>query len=214
MEIDEENIKNQLIEVGIEAFFKGLVWGSSGNISCRLDEKRFLISGAKAQLDKLEPKDFVRVNIEGGSWEGEAKPSLESRMHTEIYKSKDDVRAVFHSQPFFTTFVSCTDLEVDIKLFPESMAYIENIERISYHHPGSEELAKAVSEKINDCDVLILNNHGAICAAENLEDVLLKTETLEMLCRLTAFSKIGNIELNFLSQNVRDDFIRHLREKK
>lgn len=214
MELDEEYLKNQLIECGIEAFFKGLVWGNCGNISSRLDEKRFLITGAGAYMDKLEHRDFVTVSIEDGNWEGEVKPSLETKMHTRIYETRKDAKAVFHSQPFFTTFVSCSELEVNTALFPESMAYIGRIERIPYHHPGSDELAKAVSEKISECDTLILGNHGAISVAESPEELLVKTETLEMLCKMIVFSKIGNLELNFLSKSIKDDFLKHLKEVK
>lgn len=214
MEPDEEHLKNQLIECGIEAFFKGLVWGTSGNISSRLDENRFLITGANAYLDKLEHKDFVSVYIEKGNWEGEIKPSIESKMHAAIYNARKDAKAVFHSQPFFTTLISCSELEVNTALFPESMAYLGKIERIPYHHPGSDELALAVSEKVSDCTTLILSNHGAITIAGNLEELLVKTETLEILCRMLVFSKIGNLELNFLSKSIKDDFLKHLMEVK
>ncbi len=139
---------------------------------------------------------------------------METKMHTEIYRARDDVMAVFHSQAFYTTIISCTDIELDNKLFAESMAYINRIGRVPYHHPGSPKLAKAVSERIIDCDAIILSNHGAICVGEGTEDVLLRTETLEMLCRMIVFSRIGDIELNFLPKHVRDGFLEHLRDMK
>ena len=121
---------------------------------------------------------------------------------------------MFHSQAFFTTLVSCTNLEVNSRLYPESMAYVGEVVRVDYQHPGSIELADLVSKKITGCDAMILGNHGAICAAKDLEDVLLKTETLEMLCRTMAFSHVSDDELNFLPRDIKDDFLRHLESLK
>jgi ribulose-5-phosphate 4-epimerase/fuculose-1-phosphate aldolase len=210
MSFEKEDLTSRLIEFGREALSKGLVWGNSGNISHRLDNKKFLISGSGAHLGKLKEENFVVVDLENKKIEGGAKPSIETKMHTEIYRIKMNVEAVFHSQPFFTTLISCTDMEVDKNLFPESMAYIDKIGRVPYHHPGSHELAIAVSEKGKECDVILLGNHGAICTAKNLEEALLKTETLEMLCKLIVFSRLRDIEINYLSQDIKNDFLRHL----
>lgn len=212
MNFDKESLIRRMIEFGEEANNKGLVWANSGNISHSLDDNTFIISGSGAYLGKLTDKEFVTFNLENDKWVGETKPSIETKMHGEVYKVRKDVNAVFHSQPFFATLISCTSLKVNHKLFPEAMAYVDKVCRVPYHHPGSLELAKAVSENIKDCDILILSNHGAICAAKSLEDVLLKTETLEMLCRMIAFSRIGNMELNYLPQSVKDEFLRHLKE--
>jgi len=214
MSFEKEDLIRQMIEFGRDTEKKGLIWGNSGNISHRLNDRKIIISGSGAYLGKLTDKDFVTFNLVNEEWEGEAKPSIETKMHSEIYRSRKDVNAVFHSQPFFVTLISCTDFEVDNKLFPESMAYIDKIVRVPYRHPGSHELAKVVSHNIKDCDVIILSNHGAICAAKNLEDVILKTETLEMLCKMIALSNVGELELNYLPENVKEEFLRHLKEMK
>lgn len=214
MHSEGEDLIASLIDFGQKALQKGLIWANSGNISHRLDDRRIIITGSGASLGELDENNLSVVHLETEKLEGEAKPSMETRMHTAIYKVREDVNAVFHSQAFFTTLISCTKLEVNINLFPESMAYIGKVERVPYHHPGSVELAGAVADLTGECDCIILSNHGAICAAESLEDVLLKTETLEMLCKLIAISNIEKIELNYLPQDVRDDFLKHLEEIK
>lgn len=214
MTFDKEVLIKSMVEFGKEAEKKNLIWGPSGNISQRLDDNTFLITGSGARLGNLKEEEFVVIDFKNNKVEGEVKPSIESKMHTEIYKTQKDAKVVFHSQPFFTTLISSTDLEMDTKLFPESMAYIKRVERVPYNHPGSEELARSVSEKARECDVIILSNHGAICWAESLEDVLLKTETLELLCKLITFSKVSDLNLNFLSQDLKEEFLKHLSELK
>jgi L-fuculose-phosphate aldolase len=214
MSYDKNSLINSLIESGFEIARKGLVWGNSGNISHRLNDDNFIISGSGAYLENLSENDFVTMNLQDEKWKGRGKPSIETKMHREIYKTKKDVNAVLHSQPFFTTLISCTSLEIDINLFPESMAYLVKVDRVPYDHPGSSELAKSVSENIINCDILILSNHGAICAADCLENLILKTETLEMLCKMISLSKVGDMELKYLPQEIQDEFLRHLEEIK
>ena len=214
MDPGKKAVITDLITFGRKAADKALVWANSGNISHRLDESRIIITGSGASLGELDENDFSVVHLDSEKSDGEAKPSMESRMHTAIYNTNKNVNAVFHSQAFFTTLISCTKLEVNINLFPESMAYIKKIGRVPYQHPGSIELADAVAEKAKDCDCIILSNHGAICGAESLKKVLLKTETLEMLCRLIAISNIEKIQLNYLPQEVRNDFLKHLEDIK
>jgi L-fuculose-phosphate aldolase len=105
-------------------------------------------------------------------------------------------------------------MELNLNLFPESMVYLKKIKRIPYHHPGSESLAKAVSNAASDSDVFLLSNHGSICIGNSLDDALVKTETLEMLCKLIVISDSQEIELNYLSDDMAESFKNHLKEVK
>ena len=201
-----------LVDFGTEVAAKRLIWANSGNISLRLDEDSFLISVSGAHLEKLKDDDFVVLDFKEEVLQGEKSPSIESKIHSAIFKRKPDAVSVFHSQAFFTTLISCTDFEVNPDLFPESMAYLKNICRVSYNHPGSWELADEVFQKVSRCDILILNNHGALCAGSSLSDVLLKTETLEMLCKMIVISRVSELDLNFLPQDLKDDFLEHLKQ--
>jgi L-fuculose-phosphate aldolase len=214
MSSDKEVLIKKMIKFGKEAEKKNLIWGPSGNISHKMDEDSYIITGSGAYLGVLNNEDFVVVDLKNKTVEGEAKPSIESKMHTGIYKIQDGAKSVFHSQPFFTTLISCTDLEVDTRLFPESMAYIDRIGRVQYNHPGSQKFADSVSERARECDTIILSNHGAICWGNSLENVLLKTESLELLCKLVAFSRVTDLNLNFLPQDLKEEFLKHLSELK
>jgi L-fuculose-phosphate aldolase len=211
---DLESLILEVIEFGKSAKEKELIWASSGNISCRVSDGSFIISGSGATLEDLKKEDFVLLDLNDKVLGGEKDPSIESKMHSAVYRTKSETSCVFHSQAFFTTLLSCTDFEVDPNLFPESMAYLKDIYRISYNHPGSQELADEVSHNISHCDILILNNHGALCAGSSLSEVLLKTETMEMLCKMIVIARVSDLNLNFLPKNLKDDFLKHLKQIK
>lgn len=210
--IGESRLKKVIVDAAREAYEKKLVWANSGNISCRLNKTEMLITASNAYLGKLNEGDLIKLDFTKKEANNAHTPSIEFRIHGDIYKTRENAGAVFHSQPFFTTLVTCTDMELNPNLFPEPMAYLEKIRRVPYHHPGGEALASAVSEGILDCDVLILSNHGALCVGESLEDVLLKTETLEMLCRMVVYSRCMKVDLNFLPDDIAGSFLEHLEE--
>ena len=128
---------------------------------------------------------------------------------------REDANAVLHSQPFFTTLISCSreQRHLNSGLFPEAMAYLGEMKWIEYYHPGSSELAKAVAERVSmGANVVILRNHGALYCGRDLEETVLRGDTLEFLCRILVQSKCAGIKLNFLDEECKRDFQRHLRE--
>jgi len=190
---------------------RGLVWGRSGNISARAESNAFLISAAGAELGALRDEDLVVCRTDSDSWEGARRPSIERNMHRGIYQACEQAKAVIHSQPFYSTLVACSDLAVRTDLFPEAMAYLGEVGRVPYHHAGSPELAEAATQKARSCQVMLLENHGVLCWGSSLDGVLLRTATLEFLCRLLVVSQAGGIAMNFLGDAVADDFARYLR---
>ena len=48
----------------------GLVIGSAGNISVRLDDHRFVVSAGGVSYDELAPNDHPVVDGRDGSWTG------------------------------------------------------------------------------------------------------------------------------------------------
>lgn len=184
----------------------GLVWGTSGNISVRIDEDSFLITARGAALGKLHDEEMVVCKISNDFVE--RKPSLEFKMHKEIYRLRKEIIAILHSQPLFTTLVACSnEFEIKNEIIPESIVYLKTIEKIPYQHPGSIELAMQIGEKIKTTDILLLGNHGVVCASGSIDEVINKTLTLEFLCKLTIFSKAANIELKPIDRQKMIEFL-------
>jgi L-fuculose-phosphate aldolase len=90
------------------------------------------------------------------------------------------------------------------------MAYLGKVARVPYHHAGSRDLAEAAASTAPTSQVLLLENHGVVCWGASLDDALLKTETLELLCRLLIVSRASNVRLNYLGESVMQSFRQHL----
>lgn len=192
------------------AFERGLVWGRSGNVSARVGEDAFLISASGSELGALNDDDLVLCRLDSEAWEGSKRPSIETGLHRGIYRAREEAMAVLHSQPLYSTLIACSDIALRADLFPEAMAYLGKVERAPYYHAGSRELAEAAATKARDSQALLLENHGVVCWGSSLDEVLLKTETLELLCRLVIVARTSGINLRYLGEKAMEDFIRHL----
>lgn len=201
-----------MISCGAVLSREKLIWGHSGNISLKIDEQRFIISASGTNLGDLKEDEIITCRINGDDTvTGGKRPSMETGMHRAVYAVCPDAGAVIHSQPFYSTLVACSGLKLRTDILPEAMAYLGNIERVAYYHAGSKALADAIAEKAPSAGVIIMENHGVVCWGDSLEDTLLKTQTLEFLCKMVVTAHSGNIGLKNLGVNVMDDFLNHLK---
>ena len=205
-------IREDLRRCGRLLVERGLVWRRSGNISARVEPNTCLISAGGSELGSLQDDDLVLCRVDKDSCEGAKKPSMELWLHRGVYRSCSDAMAIIHSQPLYSTLVSCSDIAVRTDFLPEAMAYLGDVARVPYHHAGSRELAEATAAKAKKSQVLLLENHGVVCWGSSLDEALLKTETLEFVCRLLVLSRASGLALNLLGEDVAADFLRHLRD--
>lgn len=199
--------KQQLINAGHHMFANQLAWGTSGNMSIRLDTDHMVITASGTYMGNLSEEDFTECEIGTGKVTGLKKASKETPMHTGIYRQRDDVRAILHSSPFYATLFSCCDTPVYSKLFVESMYYLEHIAYVDYYHPGTQELADAVTEHALDANIIIMRHHGVVVFDKNITEAMVRLETLEMVCRMILQSKASGIQLKMIPDNVVKSFL-------
>lgn len=199
MELD--SLRQQLCELGHYLGGRGLAWGTSGNISLRVDEERFLISASGAWLGTLTSEQTALCSLHEEGFEG-AKPSVETPMHRAIYLNRPDAQVVVHVSPAYTTLVACSSLDVPTDLNIENIFYLGRIARVPYIHPGTQQLADAVGEAARDHETIILSNHGVITFHRSIPDVLMRVESFEMSCRIIVTARMANIPLNHLSSDL------------
>jgi 3-dehydro-4-phosphotetronate decarboxylase len=204
----ERDLGQKLIMAGKYMLTNGLVWGSAGNISVRLDEGTCLITASGTNLGCLRKDDLVTANITGSrEIVYSRKPSKELPMHAAVYAERPDIQAVLHGAPFYSTMISCSGLEIPANWFVEGMYYLERVARIPYQHPGSMALADAVREKANLANVLLLENHGVLVYDHTIDEALQGLHTLEVVCSMLAAARQSGIELRPLPDVTVSDFL-------
>lgn len=78
----------------------------NGHCSARRDGNSFYINSGASVRGTLTVDDIVTVDLDGRLVEGTAKPPLEFHIHSEVYRARPDVRAVMHTHPQWSTFLT------------------------------------------------------------------------------------------------------------
>ena len=69
---------------------------TSGNMSVRLPDNTSLITSSGSSHGDLKEDEIIKIDTEGNVIEGDKKPSSEKFMHINIYKKRDDIKAIIH----------------------------------------------------------------------------------------------------------------------
>ncbi|MCX6269620.1 MAG: class II aldolase/adducin family protein, partial [Bacteroidetes bacterium] len=93
----KEEAKQLVCESGKKLLSEGLVTGTWGNVSVKVDEHTMVITPSGRKYDELTPEEMVVVNIRTLEYEGGIKPSSELKLHAEIFKQRKNITAVIHT---------------------------------------------------------------------------------------------------------------------
>ena len=161
-----EKERRDLVEVGKLMYERGLVQMCGGNISIR-DPKTNLIAikPSGGAYIHMKPEDIIIIDIDGNVVEGNKKPSIETPMHTGIYKARPDIMAVAHCHPLHAVAWS-----LKRKYLPSVIAaqYMINgaVKVAPYEDAGTDALAQSAVEAIGqDGYACILQAHGVIAGS-------------------------------------------------
>lgn len=207
------NLEAQLIETGRAMLANGLAWGTSGNLSARVNAEQMLVSASGTALGAMKPGDFVNVRVTDGHWTGARKPSKEVPMHTGIYQQRPDAQVVLHSSPLYTTLIACSGEAIPSELFIETMYYLERVAWVDYAHPGSAELGASVKHAAAEAEVIMMRNHGVILFDDSFQEALLRLQTLEMTCRMLVEAKGAGIAWKKIPSDTVREFLHSGRYK-
>ncbi|YCA41596.1 class II aldolase/adducin family protein [Bacillus sp. JZ8] len=201
------NYKQQLMNTGKYLISNQLAWGTSGNISARTVSDEMLITASGTSMANLSEDDFVKFHISTGQNYSERKASKETPMHLGIYQKREEINAVLHSSPFYTTLFACSNETIISELFVETMYYLEDIAYVDYFHPGSQELAEAVTAQASNANIIIMKNHGVVVLDESLLEAQMRLQTLEMACRMILKARESGIKLSLIPQKTVQSFL-------
>ena len=196
--MNENQQRDQIIRLAKSMFERGLTFGSSGNISARVDDG-WLMTPTGSTMGTLDPAKISKLDNDGEHISGD-KPTKESFLHQVMYEKRPGTGAVVHLHSTHSVAVSClSDINKKNVLPPITAYYVMKIGTlplIPYFPPGDLDLAKAVREMASDHHALLLANHGPVVAGKSLEDAVYAMEELEETAKL--FLMLKNMNTSFL----------------
>ena len=168
---------------------EGLVVGTEGNVSVRADRPEAMhITPSRVGYAEMTADDVVTVTFDGDPIEGERVPSSETLMHSAVYRTRPDVRAVIHAHPVFASVLAVRH-EAIPPIVDEQVIYIGGGVEVSAYAPaGSEELAAQAVQALGPRNAVLLANHGSLTVGRDAAQALELTRLVERLARIWYFA--------------------------
>lgn len=173
-----EALVAELIETGAKAVERGLALASGGNLSARIDDSSFAVTGAGTYLDRLTPDQFAIMSLDGEVVGGHPRPSSEWKLHQRSYQERSDVHAVVHVHPQHAVLLEALGHRVRL-LTLDHAYYVRSIGTTPYYPNGSDELADSAAEQAKEHNCIIMGNHGCSALGENVSMAFRRALNLE-----------------------------------
>lgn len=184
--MNENAVRDEIAKLAKSMFDRGLTFGSSGNISVRLDDG-WLMTPTGVTMGEIDPARISKLDNDGIHVGGD-KPTKETFLHLAMYDERPQSGAIVHLHSTHSVAVSClADIDASNVLPPITAYYVMRIGTlplIPYFPPGDLDLAKAVREMASDHHAVLLANHGPVVAGSSLRDAVSATEELEETAKL------------------------------
>ena len=184
---NEDQLREQITELGKSLYDRGLAHGSAGNISARLEGGDWLLTPTNSCLGRLDPAKISKLDANGTLLDGDP-PSKESFLHLAMYQERAKSGAVVHLHSLHAVAVSCLADVDPADVFPPITAYaimqVGKLALVPYYPPGDQSLAEAVRKLAGRHQAVLLANHGPVVAGTSLSAAVNAIEELEQTAHL------------------------------
>ena len=180
-----EEIKQEICEVGHRLYDHGFVAANDGNISVKVGPNEYYCTPTGVSKGSLTPDMIIKIDGEGNKLEGKLNPSSEIKMHLRCYEKRADVNAVVHAHPPAATGFAVAHRPMDMYNMIEDVAAIGAVPLTPYGTPSTTEVPDAIEPYLNDHDVMLLENHGALTVGSDVITAYYRMESLELWAKIT-----------------------------
>jgi methylthioribulose-1-phosphate dehydratase len=227
-----DSIKQDLIQVAHFCAMKGLVPATSGNFSARLENREILISVSGKDKATLAEEDLMLVdflgrakasnlkeddeNAENGVVQPSLKPSAETLLHTQLYRTFPNAKFIAHFHSSFSAVLSKVLLKQGIKVLKlEGFELLKALSGVQTHeyteilpifpnNQNIEELAdliQPVIDKLTNSEkplhAYLLAGHGLYTWGSTVSETIRHVDALNTLIE----SYLLEMQLNKAIQN-------------
>lgn len=205
---DDPAARDELCRFVHRACTQGLVGSTTGSLSLRLDERRFLITPAHRDRGGLSPEDLVLVDA--GRVAPGLTPSRAAAVHAAIYGRHPGVRSIVNATPIAATAFAITDHPFVSHTIPESFVCLRQVQRVPFGVPYQDPTAVAARLSLEQPTAL-LENDGVLVLGRSLLEAFDRLEVMETTAaaHLEAL-RLGDVRLlpTAVTRELHERFVR------
>lgn len=174
------------------------VTGHGGNASCRLGDDLMLITPTQMNKGDIRMEDLVFLDMDGKKVEGEKRPTGETPMYVNFYRSRPDIKSVLHCHPPYTGAFAITKGQNLLMrpIYPETTTEVGPVPVVPYGEPLTQRLADNFNPFLPRYNAFLMENHGLVIMSPwDIQWCMMTTELLEMTSlSLTAAVPLGPVK--------------------
>lgn len=182
----EDQIRDEICQVGADLFNRGYTSGTAGNISARLEDG-WLITPTDVCLGHLEPGRIAKVTF-NGEWVSGDKPSKTLLLHRQVYDRNPEAHGVVHTHSTHLVQLTLSGVWQPDSILPPLTPYqvmkVGRIPLISYRRPGDPVVAEQVAALANEVRGVMLERLGPVIWGASVAAASFSLEELEETARL------------------------------
>lgn len=212
---DHAMLKDELIDIAKRIYDEGLIRGTGGDISLRIDSSdQFIIKATGISFGDLNYETLSTLNTDYQLVSGNPKPSSESDIHAALYKVEPGINAIMHlHSPYVTAWA--TTGQVVPSVTQQSVNVLKDACLIPYFPVGSDELRDIIVScyKNPEVKVVMMENHGFFIIGKNLKEIFYNAELVENTAKIAWLCKSLGKPVGF-DYKERSNFHQNLTIKK
>ena len=160
---------------------RGLIVGSSGNVSARIDAGMIITPSGGDPEGAVE---LVPVSMDGAVLGGSVgTPSSEWALHAAVYRECPDAGFIVHTHADACTALACLGAPLPAFHYMVLQFGGADVRCAPYVTFGTRALADHAAEAIRGRSACLLANHGMIVCGTTAREALSRAVQLETLCR-------------------------------
>lgn len=177
----EGKLRQVLVDYGRKLQETGLVQGTWGNLSVRLDDDFMLVTPSGMDYSRLTAADMVKVHISTLEHEGALKPTSEKGLHAAIYQKRPDVRAVVHTHSRYCSIFAAANRALPVGDAEAQQVFGTSVNLAKYANAGSDKLAKNVASALGNHFGCLMANHGMVTCGGDMETAFDNCQLMESI---------------------------------
>jgi len=175
-------LREQIVDAYVRLDREGLNRGSTGNVSMRSGMDGMLISPTGIDAARIAAEGIVEIGLDGAE-RGPGIPSSEWQMHAEIYLRFPETMAVVHTHADACVALSCQRRNIPSFHYMVAGYGGDDIRCATYATFGTQALASAAADALENRSACLLANHGMISRGRDMAVAVTTAIKLETLAR-------------------------------
>ncbi|MBO0714706.1 MAG: class II aldolase/adducin family protein [Acidimicrobiales bacterium] len=161
-----------VLAVAKELYGKGLVEGTSGNVSARLADGTVCVTPSSLPYEEMNLEDLVVLSADGDLVRGHRSATSEKDLHLACYRAFPEVGGVIHSHPVYASMFACARTPIPACI-EESIMYVGGeVAVCDYAMTGTPGLGESAVQHLADASAALLANHGMVSIGRDPQDAL------------------------------------------